>query len=257
MLVGNIAYVRGDLATARQHYEHTLASYERTLSSTHVELGNALQAAGIVAMDLGELERAAAMFARAGDIYRAAFGPEHPKVAMVESNLGEVRRRAGAPAEALTHYQRALAIVDRAAGNRVASAGYRVNMGLALTALGRCREAEPHFREATAVFRAELGPDTAMAAYGLAGSGDCALRRGDIRAAIALFEQALALREAAGIRGIDLADSQMALARALWRSRRSSRDRARSLAESARDGFASAGATEEAAAAAAWLAAPR
>jgi tetratricopeptide (TPR) repeat protein len=258
MLLGTIAYVRGDAATARRHYERALAIYERVLPAAHPDLAGALMSVGVVALDDGDHERALALYRRAGDIYRVALGDDHPKLASVENVIGEALRRRGTPRAALARFERALAIARRSqGGNPVPVAGYLMNSALALSSLDRCREAEPRFRDALAMFRAALGPDALPAAHALIGLGECALVRGAAGAAVSLLEEALAVRERVGVGGFDLAESQMALARALWRARPARRARARSLAEAAREGFAANGGAQEARDAAAWLAASR
>ncbi|HVZ72477.1 MAG TPA: protein kinase [Polyangia bacterium] len=131
------------------------------------------------------------------------------------------------------------------------------NLGEALVDLHRYEEARVEFEQATAIWR-RTGSAPIFLSFGLLGLGTALLGEGRPLDAIAPLEEALELRLAAAAPPDQLADTRLALARALW-ARPASRDRAVSLAKEARATLAAAQTQpdkERRAAVDAWLAAP-
>jgi tetratricopeptide (TPR) repeat protein len=134
----------------------------------------------------------------AAAIDAAAYGPDHPVVAIRVNNLARVLHNLGDLAEARRGFERALAIDAAAYGPHHPSVATLVNnLALVLHDLGDLAEARRGFERALAIHEAAYGPDhpsVATAGNNLAG----VLRElGDLAGARQGFERALAIDEAA------------------------------------------------------------
>ena len=108
------------------------------------------------------------------------------------------------------------------------------NRGEYLAASGRLPEALELFRQALPMWQAQLGPDHPFLAYPLTGMGAALWRLGRSEEALPPLERALRIREAHEADAMMVAETRLALARALWDAGHD-RARARRLAEQARD----------------------
>jgi tetratricopeptide (TPR) repeat protein/tRNA A-37 threonylcarbamoyl transferase component Bud32 len=148
-------------------------------------------------------------------------------------HLGRTDASIAAFAEALRLWQRSFADDSL----RIAEA--RSNLGEALAQAGRDGEAAVHLQAALEAMTSQLPDGHQDLAYPLLGLAQLEQRRGDATAAVAHAERAVAIREAHGNDPPELARARWLLARALLDL--DERDRARSVAVRARDGFASLG----------------
>jgi tetratricopeptide (TPR) repeat protein len=115
------------------------------------------------------------------------------------------------------------------------------------------RAALKSYQRGVTVLEKAVGLDHPDLAEGLTGLGLARLELGAGKDAVVLIERALKIRQAAGGDPLDLARTQFALARAL-RASGGDPERARTLAESARDAYAkNEGAKAETAAVRDWL----
>ncbi|HEY8924388.1 MAG TPA: tetratricopeptide repeat protein, partial [Polyangia bacterium] len=192
-------------AKTRKHYaealafdEKALALKRRVLGNDHwdvaLTLGNVADALHLLGRNEEALERNGAAIA----VLERALGPRHPDVGIHLCNRGDIHRALGQPRLALDDYQRALDIWKGALAPE-----QKKNWSYALTGIGLA-----HLQEA--------------------GDG-----RGDVSAAIAPLERALALRTAGNLGPAMRAETAFGLARALWLTGRD-RPRAEQLAEEAR-----------------------
>jgi tetratricopeptide (TPR) repeat protein len=97
---------------------------------------------------------------RALRIHEAAYGPDHPDVAIDLNYVGRALADLGRPAEALSLQQRALRIREAAYGPDHPDVAVDLNyMGRALSDLGRSAEALPLHERALRIHEATYGPD--------------------------------------------------------------------------------------------------
>ncbi len=166
----------------------------------------------------------------------ATVGPSSVDVAMSNNNLATFMHGLGRDREAVVHIRRAIDIFAKVLGEgngRIALAS--VNECEILTALGRYDEAEKSIRGALDIWQRE-GASSFYVGAALLDLGKAQLARGDMRLAVASFEQSLAML---GTQDLHLtADAQFSLAQALVTVSRANLPRARDLARSARDAFA-------------------
>jgi serine/threonine protein kinase len=174
-----------------------------------------------------------------------ALGRDHPDVGISEMNLAVVLQELGRETEALSHNDRAIKLMRQGLGADHPSLAIALNDGgEILNALGRYPEARVSFESARVVWERELGPESRNLAYALTGMGESYLAEGDADHALVPLERALKIREAKEPEPLRRAETQFALARALWESNRG-RGRARGLADQARQAYAKSSAQDK------------
>jgi tetratricopeptide (TPR) repeat protein len=117
---------------ARALHEKALAIRER-LGPDHPFVAMTLNNLANLALADGDLERAAALHARALAIREKSLGPDHPETGQSYINLGNTAYAGGRLDEAIEHWQHARTILDRAKGTE------RVWVAFALTGIGTAR----------------------------------------------------------------------------------------------------------------------
>jgi eukaryotic-like serine/threonine-protein kinase len=180
-------------------------------------------------------------------------GPNHPDVGLSEINLAIALQELGRNEEALSHNDRAIRIMLRGLGADHPSLAMAMNgRGEILNPLGHYREARASFERAGAIWERELGPESRNLAYALTGIGESFIGEGKSAEAIAPLERALKIRKVGEPEPFRLAETQFALARALWESDHS-RGRARGLADQALRDFTKSSGKEKALEVEGWL----
>jgi tetratricopeptide (TPR) repeat protein len=261
-LLNNLAIVHarlGEYEQAKARGEQGLAVAERALGPDHPDVALALTNLGNVYADLGELDTAKRHYERALAIWEHALGPEHPHVAMALNNLGIVYMDLGQPSEAKLRYERALTIWEQTLGpDHPDLAASLNNLGNVYLELDELDAGKAQFERALAIAEPALGPDHPELAYSLQGLGTVARRSGQVGDAVPLLERGFTLRTVAKLDAVLTVELGFALAQALWDApvdAGQDRDRARALAEQARDVYAEAPGSEDAhARVEAWLA---
>jgi len=238
--LGNVLKRQGKLVEAQRSYERALAIDEQVLDPVHPDLAIALDNLGLVLYDQGQLVEAQRYHERALVIRERALGLGHPEVAVTLNNLGNVLDELGRPTQALACYQRAVAIWEATLGADHPNVTATLhNIGTVLAAQGKPEEALESFSRAVAA----LGPQHPGIADSLMAMADIELTLHDDAAAREHAERALAMVESAESAEASadiVAESSFLLARVLG-SDRSQRARARSLAQRAREAYATLG----------------
>ncbi len=145
----------------------------------------------------GELDRAADLTEDNLEHARALYGPHHPKVAQIASNLGTILVSAGRAEAALPHLQAAREIEATARGGpsvRVASS--ENSLGAAYEALGDLEGARTHYEAAVAIHVAADAAEHPGVASPLTNLGRIASRQGDHEAAAQALRRAIDVVEA-------------------------------------------------------------
>jgi tetratricopeptide (TPR) repeat protein len=137
-------------------------------ATAHAEqLQTGLEDASIVLNQLGlyfqgraQFATARATYERALRIAEAAYGPDHPAVAIRVNNLGELLRALGDLDGAKANFERALRIDEAAYGPDHHDVANRVNnLGRVLQDLGDMEGARANLERALRIFEAAYGPD--------------------------------------------------------------------------------------------------
>ncbi|WP_437997656.1 serine/threonine-protein kinase [Sorangium sp. So ce185] len=220
--------------------ERAVAIQERALGPDHPFLAASLNNLGNALVMLGETDRARSAHERALAIRERALGPDHPDVASSHNNVGAVLEMQRKVAEAAPHYARALAIRERALGPDHSSlASTLANLASVLVAQKKHAEALPHLDRALAIHEKTAGPSSIGVASTLTGIASAYNEMGKPAEALPRAERALAIYAAkeSGVPPLELADTRLHAARALWGAGRD-RERAIALAIQARDAYA-------------------
>jgi tetratricopeptide (TPR) repeat protein len=175
-------------------------------AATHAkELATARESTGALLNEVGqylagreELVAARATLESALAIEEAAYGPDHPRVAVTLGNLGIVLRRLGQLPQARAHHERALAIEEAAYGpDHPEVAATLSNLGVVLRELGELPQARARLERALAIEEAAYGPDHPEVARTLGNLGIVLRELGELQDARAHQQRALAIKEAA------------------------------------------------------------
>ena len=238
---GDIAEVLaagGQYAEALPLAEQSLALLRRTMVGEHQDIGWALNAVCLSLVGLGRYEAAVPRHRELVAMTEKLFGPEHPEVIHQLSWYAYALDLAGRPAEALRTLARAEPGIRRTHGeNSSEMAVYFNQVGHGHLELEHGREALAAYEKGLAIEKALGQQDRARVADHLTGIGRARLLLGRRSAAALALEQASRLRAEAP--AVERAETQFALARAIWQ-KRGSRARARSLAGTARSAYAAA-----------------
>ncbi|MBX7078573.1 MAG: tetratricopeptide repeat protein [Nannocystaceae bacterium] len=207
-----------------------------------------------LAMRRGDLEAVIELAGTAEASMTRWLGRDHVMRAAPLSAIGTAAFHLGRDEAAITAFTEALRLWRRSFPEdslRVAEA--RSNLGEALAKAGRDQDAATHLRAALAVMTTQLPESHEDLAFPLLGLAQLEQRRGDARAAVALAERVVAIRELHDNDPPELARSRWLLARALADT--GERERASLLAARARDGYVALGAafSSDVAAIDAWM----
>jgi tetratricopeptide (TPR) repeat protein len=236
--LGSALLAAGKSDDAVASYQRALDLAERHYGKDHVEVADILSEMGGAYNRRGDHGAARAANLRALAIRERVLGPDHPSVGYSLVNVAIESKALGQMTDVEPRYRRAIAIFEKSLGPRHATTGIaQLNLAELLRVTGRHADAATAYEHAGAVLSQALGPDHPALGHVWNGQGQLALARGRADEAAQLLERAVTRREADAGDAPALAESRLALARAL---RAAGRDagRARQLAEQARDAWA-------------------
>ncbi|HEY4395794.1 MAG TPA: serine/threonine-protein kinase [Polyangia bacterium] len=238
-LVWVVGYLQARYTDALQWAKYAQAILQR-LGGHELQQAWLLNNLGAIYELQGEREQALRASSEGLALKERALGRDHPDVALSEGNLAVELEVLGRNQEALEHVDRSIEILQKFLGaGHPEFATQLSNRGEILNALGRSRDARASFEKARVIWERELGLEHRNLGYALTGIGVSYLSDADPVNAIAPLERAFKIREAQETDPSRRAETRFALARALWESGRD-RQRARALAEEAREGYAKA-----------------
>jgi class 3 adenylate cyclase/tetratricopeptide (TPR) repeat protein len=166
------------------------------------QVGHILNQAGLYLYVRAQFDEARMVFGNAFRAAEAAYGPNHPEVAVYINNLGNVLQEQNDLDGARCHYERALRIDEAAYGPDDPRVAMRAsNLGSVLWAQGDPRGASGHIERALRIDEAAYGRDHASVAIRVNMLGLLMRAQGDLDGARAHVERALRIDEA--IYGLD------------------------------------------------------
>jgi tetratricopeptide (TPR) repeat protein len=132
---------------------------------------------------------------RALELARSELGEDHVEVAAALQLLGHIELERDRSREALDVHLAALSILDRLGiGDHPDRLHNLKDVAACLQALGRVREARPHFEQALQMAQRLHAGDHGDVAGAFNGLGSCLLSLGHLADALSAYEQALAMR---------------------------------------------------------------
>ncbi|MCA9655231.1 MAG: tetratricopeptide repeat protein [Myxococcales bacterium] len=199
------------------------------------ELATVLDRQGLLMRAQEELETAEQLHRQALAILEDTLGSSHRDLGYPLTNLGLVLTEQGRPVDGLTQLRRAREILRAELDEHHPDlATVSVDLANALWSLGDYVEARELYSEALAIWEEALPEDHPLLGYALTGIGRCDVQLRTPDAAIEPLERALELRSQDGEERLNVAETKLVLARALWASG-GDLGRALELATSARD----------------------
>jgi tetratricopeptide (TPR) repeat protein len=236
-VLGNV----GRYVEAESEVRRALAIQEKLLGPDHPAFASSLFNLAYALFGQGRYDEALAYYRRNVAIWEASFGRDHPRLAIPLANIGDILRIQGKYDAALQYDRRALAITEKARGPEHPDVALALNnIGDVLRLQGNPNDAIVHYERALTIWEKAFGPQHGNVAVALTGIGRAELDRHQPARALRSLERALAIRAVVGGDPSWLPETRFAVARALWSSGRD-RERARSLADQARAGYAVAG----------------
>jgi tetratricopeptide (TPR) repeat protein/tRNA A-37 threonylcarbamoyl transferase component Bud32 len=196
------------------------STIERTNNTQSVAYSWALNNMGVIYQLQGRLVEALEYQQRARDIKEKALGSDDPDVAGSLGNVALALNAIGRSTEALTICNRSIQIHRRAQGDsHPGVADGLSNRGEILYSLGRLTEALTSYQEALAIWQKEFGMDNASVAYAFTGIGRTLTGLGRSAEARPLLEKALSIRQRHDPNDRHLAETEFALAMAVWETK--------------------------------------
>ena len=147
-------------ADAEPLFKRALAIREKSLGSSHPDVGQSLNNLATLYEKLGRHTESEPLFKRALAIYEKAAGSEHPAVATLLNNIGQVEKVEARYAEAEPLIKRSLAIREKVLGRDHPDVARSLNnLADLYERQGRYADAEPLYRRAVTIRQNALGPD--------------------------------------------------------------------------------------------------
>jgi tetratricopeptide (TPR) repeat protein len=143
--------------------------------------------------------------------------PKHRDLGYAVENLGLSLADQGHHKLAVEHLERALEIWSASMTDDHPDLGTgHLNLANSLLALGRLDDARDHYRAASTIWETAYPVDHPVFAYALTGLGRIQLAQGRTDEAVAALERAYELRNDDQEDPLNLAETSLMLARALW-----------------------------------------
>jgi tetratricopeptide (TPR) repeat protein/tRNA A-37 threonylcarbamoyl transferase component Bud32 len=197
------------------------ATIERGSASNPVVYAWLLNNIGASYLAAGRTHEALEYQQRARALKEKVLGPNDPDVARTLNNVALVLNNLGRPQEALELMNRSLRIHTTTLGrSHPQTATDLVNRGEILAAMLDFQGALKSYEEADTIFEREFGADDNSVAYSLTGIGATLVSLHRPNEAIAPLKRALSIRQKSDPAPSRLAETEIALAHALWDSDR-------------------------------------
>jgi tetratricopeptide (TPR) repeat protein len=239
MALGNVHFVAGDLEPAQTAYEEALSIF-RAGDENQKTVGQILQNLGELHRKAGAYGQSEQRFREALPILEATFGPDSPQTAGMLTGLAELLIATERIEEGLAMATRALDNKEKALGPKHPGLATTLQtIGFADRQLGRLDASLAHYGRAREIIADALGDEHPDMAGVLVGIGKTEIERDNLARAVENFEAALKLETVIAEKSTVGYSARFAMARAL--ALQGKKDRAVSLAQEARDGYARAG----------------
>jgi tetratricopeptide (TPR) repeat protein len=155
--LGTTLYRAGAYDQARMQFEAAIEVFE-TRPVVPPELGNACVGLALIEIDQDRFTEAEFLLQRALTVWETVLGLDHPRVAVVLGNLGEVAMRLGRLEQATVHLTRAIALKERALDEDHPSLAFPLTvLGKVLIERGDAAAARLHLERALSLREANPG----------------------------------------------------------------------------------------------------
>ncbi|CAF1322133.1 unnamed protein product [Adineta steineri] len=194
--LGQTKFNQGQYPEALTYYEKSLAIYEKTLPSNHLNLAYSHNNIGLVYDSMGDYPKALSFHEKALEIGQQSLPSNHPDLGGSYNNIGMVYDSMGDYPKALSFHEKALAIGQQSLPSNHPSLGaFYGNMGNMYYSMGEYSRALSYFEKALAIQQQSLPskhPDLALSCMGIGLVYD---NMGDYPKALSFHEKALAIQQ--------------------------------------------------------------
>ena len=236
LLLGEMNYRLDRWDESRPHFARALELRKDAFGARDIRVAQVLRFLVSVYPDERATERMA-LAEQALAIHQEALGPSHPSVAEM-LNVMAHHVPAGSPERAVALYKRTRDIFARAFGPDDWTVGRALNnQGESMCQAGRIADGLATIARGLTIYERSFGATHCHLVYPLVGVGHCHERAGRPALAIAPLERALANCDGEKLHLGHVAVARFALARVLSERSDGERERARALADQARDEF--------------------
>jgi eukaryotic-like serine/threonine-protein kinase len=195
-------YAKGQGDEARRLL-HAAVAMQRRQGGEPAELGQSLLALARATLDQGKEAEAVALTREAVQRLDTAYGSDHALTIEARGHLSNKLMVANQPQEALQQAERAVEAARRtfATPDHPALVAQLSNYAYALNVNGRAREAREQWQTIVAADRKIFNPRGPQVSEALVALGHAQTSLGELKDALASFEEALAILEGLGIHG--------------------------------------------------------
>ncbi|CAF1046650.1 unnamed protein product [Adineta steineri] len=194
--LGWIKYNQGEYHEALTYYERSLAIYEKTLPSNHLNLANTYNNIGMVYDSMGNYPKALSSYEKALAIKQQSLPSNDPSLGGSYNNIGVVYVEMSDYPKALSYYEMGLAIQQQSLpSNHPDLSGSYNNIGMVYYSMGDYPKALSSYEKSLAIRQQSLPsshPDLAMTYNNIGMVYD---QMGDYPKALSYYEKALAIRQ--------------------------------------------------------------
>lgn len=196
--LGGMHDLLGHHAEAAEAHRRAIAILTESLGPEHPRTAINHDALGSQLAALGQFDEAREHLELALVITGKVFGNDHPEVAWVSGNLGLLAYQERNYEEALECFERVLVTAIDVYGDQHDAVGLtHANQAAALAKLGRIEAAKTKAQQAVSELTVLAGGDDSGIAAAYRAQGTVLMEAGELTAALAAFERALPLLEAA------------------------------------------------------------
>jgi CHAT domain-containing protein/tetratricopeptide (TPR) repeat protein len=196
VLLGDLQWLEGHPAAARDAYAGCRSIAERALRPNHPSIAHCTRKLGNALERLGDMSGALALLEQAANLAERSLGSGHPALAGYLNDLAETYRTMTDYRRARALYERALAIRERQLGaDDQDVATIVLNLALVSGELGDVVEARRQFERAIVIWRHRLGSDHPFVALAMTSLARVLLQHRQQSEALSLLRQALVIRE--------------------------------------------------------------
>ncbi len=195
---GDLLFLAGDIAGAREAWSSGLAAAEDLLDPQHPAIVQFLRELALAADAFGNRAESRVLLDRAVTLGRARLPPCHPEVAGLLNDQAQSKERDGDFAAAKALYRQQVNTLQRCYDNANWTATALHNSANLAAEMGDLAEAERLHAQAIQVWSARLGPRHPYVARGIDALADVVAQRGELARARQLYERALAIRRGHG-----------------------------------------------------------
>ncbi len=194
--LGMTAYGKGKYELAKTHYQSAVRLIEKLDGDHSLLLNRELRSLGNTLSELGQLEKAQAIYRRILQNQETELGSDHPDVGLTLNSLGMLLVDKEKYQKALLSFERARLIWRKVYGKESENLAFVTgNMALANSRLGKTKLAQKMFLEAIAMLKNVSGPQHLSLGRYYNSLGIISHQQKDIEKSLDYFQQANDIRE--------------------------------------------------------------